>query len=234
MRELRSASLILLFMSYYLIAISCPELPSARVRRSLAIYVDRSNSMILGVGVLWPGLRRRCCCNRTTTPAPAVPRSPLPTDSTGVTITPSATTAPTPTSPAVGSPSDPPANPSSPPAGGDTPETTPPETVTVSPAPGSQLRRSHGRGLRVHGLRKQRLEERCVCSTRQGYRQRGKSAADTRLVVRASDRKSVKLPLNSTSAMTGSQKREVGKPVHRKKECIFLFGSRIYCTPVSG
>lgn len=81
-----------------------------------------------------------------------------------------------------------------------------------------------------------------MCSTRQGYRQRGKSAAaaaesarKTRLVVPASDRKGVKLPLNSTSATTGSQeKREVGKSVRRKKECIFLFGSRIYCTPVSG
>lgn len=225
MQESRSALLILIFMSYYLIAISCPGTSSARMKRSLAIYVDRSSSMILGVGVLWP-LSRRCCCNRsTTTPPSNVPRNPLPTTAAG-TVTPEST----PASPAAGSdpPSQPPAE----------PDTTPAETETVSPAPGSQLRR--GRGLLRRGQRKQSLMQRCSCAgLRQGYRTRGSSGATSGsesggkrgVAVRTDGAKGVKEDANATAAHTGKA-GDGSREVHKAKECI-LFRSRVYCTPVS-
>lgn len=226
-RESRSALLILIFMSYYLIAISCPGTSSGRVKRSLAIYVDRSSSMILGVGVLWP-LSRRCCCNlSTTTPPPTVPRNPLPSTTTA-TAAEGITPASTPTSPAADSPSD------QPPA---VPDTTPSETVTVTPAPGSQVRRPRARGrfLLVRGqggLQKQSQVQRCSCSAR--YRIRGSSGATSsagsesggkrRVVVSEAIAKGVKVEANTTAGTGGSRE------VRKRKECI-LFRSRVYCTP---
>ena len=241
MPAFRSPVLIFIFMTYYLIAISCPALSSERVKRNLAIYVDRSSSIILGVGVMWPFGRRCCCNNRTSaTQPPAITRNPMPgtPPATRNTFAPTIPTAPT------GPPLTPP---------GPGPDTTPPDTVTIPPAPGSPLQRQRDRG-RARGLlvrhqsqRNQKLNDGCICSTtlKSGSRRLRSGAAESgqksRLSVTSASekdrRKGAKLAVNATSVpdrnSSAGLREHKSDPEHRKRGCI-LFRSRVYCMQATG
>ena len=251
MPRFRSLVLISIFMTYYLIGISCPKLSSSRIRRrNLAIYVDRSSKMILGVGVVWsalpgPGAGRRCCCNRTTTRATAVvPWNTLPTTRNG--ITPPTINPPAPTSPADATPPSPSQTAGTPQAPGPAfTETTPPETVTVRP--GNQLQRNgnRNRGLQMQGKSRDRKADQCPCTLDTHNKKalsRSESNSDlvarnARLTVASSShygQKGAKTSSNSGSSSDASSsaagfKEQKGEG-SRNKDCI-SFRSRIYCMP---
>lgn len=233
--------LIFIFMTYYLIAVSCPGLSSDRVKRNLAIYVDRSSSLILGVGVVWPFGRRCCCNNRTSPPSPTtMPRNPMPT-TLPATDMPPAVTEPT-TAPAA------PADPSESPA---QPETTPMDTATVTPVPlHRQKIRGRGRGLliRPQSQWKQKLNDGCSCSTalKSGYRRQrshvAESSRKSRLSVTPASgekdaQKGAKLAVNATSVpdrnSSAGLREERFDPERSKRGCI-LFRSRVYCMRATG
>lgn len=243
MPESRSPVLIFIFMTYYLIAISCPGLSSDRVKRNLAIYVDRSSSLILGVGLVWPFGRKCCCNNRTSAPSPtAMPRNPMPGTPSATDMTPAASES-TPT----------PADPSDSPTPA-APDTTPMDTVTITPAPPSPLHvqknRGRGRGLliRHRSQWKQKLNDGCSCSTavKSGYRRQRSNVAESsrksRLSVTPASaekdaRKGAKLAVNATSVpdrnSSAGLREERSDPERRKRGCI-LFRSRVYCMQATG